>query len=393
MSKIWRWDQGRLNYFQYSNLQRIAQTIVKLDGIEINVKDLDPLRYVLENRTSLPFSPQSYKVWRNYKRVFECSMLATNINNSLYISDICKKVATDIEFGVDDYLSFLISNFRYPFPAFSDYIFGDKPVYPFCAILKYLIAQLALGKEPYLTLEDTFSKVIGNNCDGTENLDFYQELKPTTRISIGDENRQVREMLVFMSQLSILKWHKGKLLLDASPTDLIEYNNFRDITTPNFILPNQSREKDFINLTTINLIKNSKPFEIQSRELVSDDTFTEGKRIRVTHIKIERSPLLRKFYFETFPTTICDMCTTNTKKKYPWTENLLEIHHILPLASTLTVTSSGTSLEDIVPLCPNCHRSVHSYYKIWLNTNLVSDFNSKTEAINVYNQAKSKIII
>ena len=55
MNKIWRWDQGRLNYFQYSNLQKIAQSIVGLDGTTINVKDLDPLRYVLEKQTGLPF--------------------------------------------------------------------------------------------------------------------------------------------------------------------------------------------------------------------------------------------------------------------------------------------------------------------------------------------------
>ena len=146
--------------------------------------------------------------------------------------------------------------------------------------------------------------------------------------------------------------------------------------------------------TTIN-IKDLDPlrYVLESRELVSDDIFTEGKRVRVTHMKIERSPLLRKLYFDTYPTTICNMCTNDTKKKYPWTDNLLEIHHVLPLASTLTVTSNGTSLEDIVPLCPTCHRSVHAYYRIWLNTHLVSDFQSKNEALQVYNQSKSEILL
>ena len=137
----------------------------------------------------------------------------------------------------------------------------------------------------------------------------------------------------------------------------------------------------------------TKPFEVQSRELVSDDLFTEGKRTRVTHIKIERSPLLRKIYFETYPTTTCDMCKSDTKKRYPWTDNLLEIHHVLPLSSALAVTSAGTSLHDIVPLCPNCHRSVHLYYKTWLNTQVVNDFQNRNEALNVYAQAKSKIIV
>lgn len=392
MNKIWRWDQGRLNYFQYSNLQLIAQSIIGLDGTTINIKDLDPLRYVLEKQTGLPFSPQNYKVWRNYKRVFECSMLATSIDNRLFVSDVCKKIAQNNDFEVDDYLSFLITNFRYPYPAFSEYNADENPIYPFCALIKYLIAQFERGKTPFLTLDDTFSKIIGNNCDGTENLDYYRSLKPTNRQPIGDEQRQVREMLIFVSQLSILKWSNGKLLLDVSATDLAEYQDFEALTTPNYIRPEKIREKDFIALTSIEQ-RVIKPFEIQSRELVSDDVFTEGKRVRVTHMKIERSPLLRKLYFDKYPTTICNMCTNDTKKKYPWTDNLLEIHHVLPLASTLTVTSNGTSLEDIVPLCPTCHRSVHAYYRIWLNTHLVSDFQSKNEALQVYNQSKSEILL
>lgn len=392
MNKVWKWDQGRLNYFQYNNLQSMARAIVNLDGMEINVKDLDPLRYALETQTKLPFSPQNYKVWRNYKRVFECSMLATNIDNHLFISDICKNIVQNSDFEVDDYLLFMVKNFRYPYPAFSEYNAEETPVYPFCAIIKYLISQLKEGKEPCLTVEETFSKIIGNNCDGIENINFYKNLPDTNRKPIGDEQRQVREMLIFISQMSILKWYNGKLWLDASLSDLIEYDNFEELTSPNLIYPNPVREKDFILLTSVN-ISEIKPFEIQSRELVSDDVFTEGKRIRVTHIKIERSPLLRKLYFNIYPTTTCNMCVSDTKKKYPWTDNLLEIHHILPLSSTLTVTSSGTSLEDIVPLCPTCHRGVHSYYRIWLNTNLVSDFQSRNEALMVYEQAKSKILL
>lgn len=260
-----------------------------------------------------------------------------------------------------------------------------------CSV-EYLIAQFETEITSFISLEETFSKIIGNNCDGTEDLNFYRNLKITNRKPVGDEQRQVREMLIFVSQLSILKWYNNRLFLDVSASDLAKYKNFEALITPNFINPDPIREKDFIALTSINL-SDIKPFEIQSRELVSDDIFTEGRRIRVTHIKIERSPLLRKLYFNTYPTTTCNMCTNDIKKKYPWIDNILELHHILPLASPLTVTSSGTSLKDIVPLCPNCHRSVDAYYKIWLNTHLVSDFQSRKEALEIYNQAKSKILL
>lgn len=120
--------------------------------------------------------------------------------------------------------------------------------------------------------------------------------------------------------------------------------------------------------------------------------FTEGRRVRVTHLRIERSPRLRRLYFSTRQEPIlCDMCFCNTSARYPWTSNLLEIHHLLPLSSTLSITTQGTSLADIVALCPTCHKSVHAYYRNWLNQKRVDDFCSTDEAREVYQQVKREI--
>lgn len=54
MPQKWRWDQGRLTYFQYENLKAIAHTLRRLEGVEINQKDVDPLRGELESFTGLP---------------------------------------------------------------------------------------------------------------------------------------------------------------------------------------------------------------------------------------------------------------------------------------------------------------------------------------------------
>lgn len=48
MPQIWRWDQGRLSYFNFDNLRRIASVLVQLEGVELNLRDLDPLRTPLE---------------------------------------------------------------------------------------------------------------------------------------------------------------------------------------------------------------------------------------------------------------------------------------------------------------------------------------------------------
>lgn len=61
----WRWDQGRLSYFQYDNLVKIAKVLLDLQGVQINQKGFDPLRKPLEDYTGLPFAPNHYRVWRN----------------------------------------------------------------------------------------------------------------------------------------------------------------------------------------------------------------------------------------------------------------------------------------------------------------------------------------
>ena len=199
-------------------------------------------------------------------------------------------------------------------------------------------------------------------------------------------------MLIFISQLSILKWYNGALYLDISAKDYEDYNGFSHLINPLFKEPKEIREEEYLAMTSLTgeIVY---PFKLQSREIPTDDIFVEGKRTRVTHIKIERSPLLRRLFFEKNPETICDMCVCNTRERYPWTDNLLEVHHILPLSSTLLITGEGTSLNDVVGLCPNCHKSVHTFYKNWLNEYRLEDFRSRDEAKEIYVRAKTSMVV
>jgi len=105
---LWRWDQGRLEYFLFDNLQTIASCLTGLDGIELNPKEIDPLRPVLESGTGLPFSPSHYRVWRNYARVLGCSLLATKTGKHLLVSEICHKIADGTIRDVDEYLTLTV---------------------------------------------------------------------------------------------------------------------------------------------------------------------------------------------------------------------------------------------------------------------------------------------
>jgi predicted HNH restriction endonuclease len=100
---------------------------------------------------------------------------------------------------------------------------------------------------------------------------------------------------------------------------------------------------------------------------------------------------LRRYYREQNRNPVCDMCRMNVADKYPWTDYMLDIHHLLPLSSSVAITTNGTSLNDIVGLCPSCHRSIHIYYTKWLRRVGQDDFSSRAEAMDIYMAAIKEI--
>jgi len=392
MINKWRWDQGRLTYFRFENLKRISECLVDLEGLNVSGVGDPILRESLTSRTSLPFAPVSYTVWRNYARVFACSLVATQLDGKLQVTDIGRKLAgvDSSEIDVDEYLSFWIPRFYLPSPSFQDYSSSENRVFPLCAVLKYLLAIFLENGEADINVSQVFSLIIGNGCNGTELLEHYRNLKPKDRSPVGDEARQVREMLIFASQMSWLKWYNGALRVDIVSGDLQSIEDLRGIVEPLQNVRNPTQQQEIISLGTITTAI-IKPISLTTREIPEDILFTEGRKVRVTHLKTERSPQLRRLFFSRTPIPICNMCTCDMRHRYPWTDNLLEVHHLLPLSSAITITGEGTSLEDVVGLCPNCHRSVHVYYKRWFERNLVNDFFSKDEAREVYQSAKREI--
>lgn len=392
----WRWDQGRLDYFKYDNIVIIAQVLQFLNNIDLRTAGPDPLRPELAAQTGLPFAPAHYRVWRNYGRVFACSFLATSIENRLVTTDICARIAQGhgVEFTVDDYLSLFVRRFSYPFPGFQGYNTSDQQVFPICAVLRRLISLLALNKTPSVSLADVFSYIIGNNCTGTESLDFYAGLKPTDRPPHGDEHRQVRELLIFCSQLNFLKWYRDSIFLDLDYNDEESFNSLLQLATPEILARVSSSEAQLLRLGALEVGRKEVTIPVHTRETPTDVIFTEGRRTRVTHLRTERSPRLRRIYFDTIaPPYQCDMCHTNLSVRYPWTDNLLELHHLLPLSSSLTISLKGTSIDNVEPLCPNCHKGVHVYYSTFLKGSGLEDFETKQQAKEIYSEAKRQVVL
>ena len=385
----WRWDQGRLSYFQYDNLVKIAKVLHSLNGVKINQKGLDPLREPLEHSVGLPFAPSHYRVWRNYARVFECAMLATALKGCVFVTDMGRLIAESNEkLSPDQYFNLLFSRFSYPSPLFEGYNVTQGQVFPFIAIIKFAMSRGANG----ISLSDVFSYVVGNDCTGLEDLDFYGKLHATRRQPIGDEKRQVREMLCVMGQTTYLKWFSNRLYADT--------NDFTSVlqTLIPFIRIKRcaDRVEEFCRVTTIDsqLDLSRLEVELSPREDINFGfEIEEGGRVFKTHGRIERSPMVRKMFFKLHPHLVCDACHLNVRKKYPWTvdRNILELHHVLPLAATLSVNGTTTRLDDMVPLCPNCHKSIHIFYKKELILLGVSDFASKAMAHQFYAKAKEQI--
>ncbi len=377
-------------YFQFDTLKNIANTLVKFDHADIS-KCEDLFRQTLVAETGMPFLPGSYTIKRNYSRVFQCAFLAKFMGNQLVVTDICRDLAnTDGKIkSADDYLFNYVSRFRFPFPAFDNYNAAQQRVYPFCAILKLLIAQRELGLEARLSLDDIFHYIVGNNCTGFEDIAYYKALTPAAYGYTDTERRQLREMVIFISQLSVLKVYDGFLYLDEIG------DGAKDEMLNRFLRPENrfakaDRMEEFLEMTSLSGGIHIPAFEVFTAE-PADIEFIEGNRKRVEHFRVERSGLLKKYYRKANPRPVCCACGIDMSKRYPWTDYMLDIHHLLPLSSAVSISSSGTSLADIVGLCPSCHRAVHIYYRKWLKANGQADFKSRQEAYDVFVQATKEI--
>ena len=368
----WRWDQGRLIYLQFDVIKQMAEALVQFDGVDVR-RDEAGFRKVLESKTCLPFAPSDYTIRRNYSRVFQSTFLANFIGNrnesKLVVTDFCKELANPrgkIQ-NVDDFFINYMKRFRYPFPAFDNFSATSIIVYPFIAILKYLIAQSEMSVEfPKISPDEVLTYLVANDCTGLESIDYYKTLSPKRYVRQGgDDERQVREMMAFFSQLSFLKDHKSNLYLDVDNQNKEEIKI--NYLNPIINIPKNDKTEDFYSITRLEESRITIPtFTLIPTHLLGIE-IQEGDRKRTEHFKIERSPLLRRYYKEAYPQPICCACHQNMAKVYNWTDYMLDIHHLLPLSSSIRLTKNGsTSIEDLVGLCPSCHSAIHLYYNKWL---------------------------
>ena len=110
------------------------------------------------------------------------------------------------------------------------------------------------------------------------------------------------------------------------------------------------------------------PAELPSLNL-SEDAFSEGKKIERIHVRRERNrrliALAKARFTETHGKLFCEACGFNAQAAYGLdTEALIEAHHTVPISEL--EPGSLTRIEDLTMLCPNCHRAIH-HRRPWLS--------------------------
>ncbi len=398
----WRWDQGRERYWRFHNIRDLSQALLRLNGVRLSGPS-DPLT-ILRAETELPFQipagKDDYTIWRQYARVIRSLLLATKCDEELVVSDICKRVASEDPLTIDEFLFVFAVRFYSPPPFGSNYEPTRSRVFPICAILRFLLANLSEDGRSKVDLETVFSKLIGNICVGNEPLEYYRQLTATEYVSSGnDESRQVRELIKFVAQFSFLHWDGTHLHLELPLPSGAEFQAIEARLQPLDWEPEADRDSELLSLGRITDQDRIvfEPMPLVLPPSLEDKLFVEGSKTRVTHLVTERNRKLRENYMKyralQHTPILCDFRGCDIQSLYPWADNLLEVHHLLPLSSGMIIETSGTSFKHLTAVCPNCHKAIHCYYRLWLNEREKRDFSNMSEAFTAFQEAQSQLSI
>lgn len=388
---MWHWDQGRLEYFQFDALRQISSYV-----INNNFKAAD--KSVLTQATGLRFAaPLNYSPWRNYSRVLKLTLLVSEENNIAVPTPVAKLLATPGAVTCDEYLHFLSCTFSEPSPALAGWTVDANFRFPLLFALKYLLTKTVITSSPIASLNEiigaySFSDFKGDE-DQEEFISIVNGVENYEQIALGIDKqllRQAKESLKVISQISYLHVQSDVIVVSLHPSDAHEI--FDDLYPLSGSRSSSSNDEIKRIASLFKGGSTSIAFEYPNTiiETVIESGFKEGNKIKRTHITIERNVGLRTKYFDSINTTICDVCKMDTKKTYPWSERILDIHHLLPLSSGTRVEGKSTTFNDLVAVCPNCHRAIHRYYDIWLAKNNRKDFINSDEAKRVYHEMKTE---
>lgn len=387
---MWHWDQGRLAYFQFDILRRVAEFSLHNDLATAN-------RQELKEAIGLSFDAGPNAPWRNYARIFKSMFIVAGKDGKAVPTAVAQRLAIAGEVTADEYFHFVIQATTDPSPALKSYDSKASFRYPLLFALRYILVK-ATQRLAITTFDEIIgaygkSGFVGNEEDTAfiGLLGRESEFADFSKNSDKDLRRQARESLQrTVCQVSYL--HLGNQTIEASihSSDAkAAFDELQDYSGPF----HSSADEEIIRRAALFKDGSVLDFFDYPRTVISDLAqagFDEGRRVHKTHLIIERNARLRKEYFSRFEPRMCDVCRLDTKATYPWTNSVLDLHHKLPLAAGTQVETKGTVLSDLAPVCPTCHRAIHRFYSTWLSDAGLKDFENNDQAHQVYNLVKTE---
>ena len=384
---MWRWDQGRLEYFNFENLRRIAAA-----SSLINLKTATNAE--LKRLTGLAFRPyqDAYPPWRNYSRVFKLMRLIADDGTTAVPTPVAKILARSGTVTADEFLHYVACTHTQPSPAFKDWNHKATMRWPLLFSLKYLLSRRISGLPNECAINEVMKAYAVSRFVGTEGRTEFsriqkQELEDYD-LPDNDRVRQGRESLKFLAQLSYLVMPNGRVITVALDSERAtkNFDQLRPVDTD--FLQDASDQINHLAYSFTEEMWEDHNGRLDDNEIIQESGFQEGNKSERTHLVIERNQFLRKEFFSRNPKSTCDLCTIDTHATYPWSERVLDIHHLLPLSSGVEIGVDGTQFGDIRPVCPTCHRAVHSYYTGFLRRHQQPDFTSRDQAFAAYFEVK-----
>ncbi|WP_457649655.1 HNH endonuclease [Profundibacter sp.] len=386
---MWNWDQGRLDYFQFDNLKKIARFALTND---LRLTD----RETLVTATGLPFLPDSdrYPPWRNYSRVFGLSLICAKHGIGSRPTKVAQALAADGATTTDEYFHFLCEASTDPSPVLKGWDRTAQRRYPLLFSLKFLLARSALGFDTTSISEIVASYGVSNFIGDEDQASFVTLVRKGH--DIDNIDRQAAESIQVIAQISYLSLDRRNVTVSLSSDDA--RNIFQQLA-PITGDPKEDGADEIFRITelfeaAVNELEldyaSTAVSDVEEAGFSATTTFAEGAKTRKTHLVIERNGKIRDEFFKTNPTTVCDFCHQDTSQSYPWTPRILDVHHLLPLCSGARTSKTGTMLDDLVAVCPTCHRGVHRYYDKWLKSADQKDFLDAEQAKMVYDKAKNE---
>ncbi|ODT79161.1 MAG: HNH endonuclease [Pelagibacterium sp. SCN 64-44] len=380
---MWHWDQGRLAFFQFDNLKKIAMYSLTNDLKASSFGDL-------LGGTGLSFLPNNpaYPPWRNYKRVFRVSMLASEQGGVAKPTRIAELLATVGTVTTDEYLHFLAEASTEPSPALTGWDHEEEMRFPLLFALKYLLAKAASG-DPQATIEEIIGAYDESGFTGEEDQEEFLQAIANGGDAVGDV-RQARESIRVLAQISYLTATGSTIEVALSGEDARNMFEQLGAMSGPYLADGDDEIERRAKLFMSAIAELNFEYATTVIEQTAEAGFKEGTKVQKTHLTIERNTKLRKAFFDANPTAVCDVCRLDTQASFPWVDKVLDVHHLLPLASGTRTENAGTVLSDLVPLCPTCHRAIHRFYDKYLGEKGRKDFLDGDEARAAYDDAKKE---